>query len=64
MRRNGVKGNVYNPLWWGSYITWEPYPAVKVSMDGRNVSLFPDEMVGENSAFTHLTHAEYVSTRR
>jgi hypothetical protein len=51
MRRNGVKGNVYNPLWWGSYISWELYPAVRVSMDGRNVSLFPDEMVMENFGF-------------
>lgn len=51
MRLNGLKGNVYNPLWWGSYITWELYPSVRVSMDGRNVSLFPDDMVSENLAF-------------
>ena len=48
---NHVAGNVFNPLWWGSYITWELYPAVRVSMDGRNISLFPDRMVVENFDF-------------
>jgi hypothetical protein len=51
LRENHVEGNVYNPLWWGSYITWELYPRVQVSMDGRNISLFPDEMVVENMKF-------------
>jgi hypothetical protein len=51
LRENHLEGNVYNPLWWGSYITWELYPHVRVSMDGRNISLFPDEMVVENLKF-------------
>jgi len=51
LRDHGVRGNLYNPLWWGSYITWESYPAVRVSMDGRNVSLFSDQMVLENMKF-------------
>jgi hypothetical protein len=51
LRQNHIEGNVYNPLWWGSYVTWELYPHVRVSMDGRNISLFPDEMVVENMQF-------------
>jgi hypothetical protein len=51
MRANGLRGNVYNPLWWGSYITWGLYPNVLVAMDGRNISLFPDSMVTENMRF-------------
>jgi hypothetical protein len=51
MRQNNVRGNLYTPLWWGSYITWEMYPDVRVSMDGRNISLFPREMVEENLRF-------------
>jgi hypothetical protein len=51
MRDNGVRGNVFTPLWWGSYITWRTYPAVRVSMDGRNITLFPDRMVEENLRF-------------
>ena len=51
LRDQGARGNLYNPLWWGAYITWELYPSVRVSMDGRNVSLFSDEMVLENMKF-------------
>jgi hypothetical protein len=51
LRDHGARGNLYNPLAWGAYITWELYPAVRVSMDGRNVSLFSDEMVLENLKF-------------
>ena len=51
IRENHLTGNLYNPLWWGSYLTWELYPAVRVSMDGRNISLFTDEMVRENLEF-------------
>jgi hypothetical protein len=51
LRANGFKGNIYNPLWWGSYVSWVLYPDVLVSMDGRNISLFPDAMVTENMRF-------------
>jgi hypothetical protein len=51
LRGAGAGGRVYNPLWWGSYLTWELYPEVRVSMDGRNVTLFSGEMVGENLTF-------------
>jgi hypothetical protein len=51
LQDQGARGNLYNPLWWGAYITWELYPSVRVSMDGRNVSLFSDEMVLENLKF-------------
>jgi hypothetical protein len=51
LRTSGAGGRVYNPLWWGSYLTWELYPEVRVSMDGRNVTLFSCEMVGENLTF-------------
>jgi hypothetical protein len=51
MRESGLGGNLYLPLWWGSYLTWEMYPEVRVSMDGRNISLFPGEMVEDNLRF-------------
>jgi hypothetical protein len=51
LRANGLAGRVYNPLWWGSYLTWELYPAVLVAMDGRNVTLFPAADVNENLTF-------------
>ena len=51
MKSNRLTGNVFGPLWWGSYLTWELYPSIRVSMDGRNISLFPDRMVIENFDF-------------
>jgi hypothetical protein len=51
LRANAVTGNVYTPLWWGAYVTWHLYPAIRVSMDGRNISLYSDEMVLENLKF-------------
>jgi hypothetical protein len=51
LRDQRVAGNVYTPLWWGAYVTWELFPAVRVSMDGRNISLYPREMVLENLEF-------------
>jgi hypothetical protein len=51
LRANGLTGRMYNPLWWGSYLTWELYPNVLVSMDGRNVTLFARQDVEENLTF-------------
>jgi hypothetical protein len=51
VKQHDLSGNLFTPLWWGSYITWETYPAVRVSMDGRNISLFPDDMVLDNLRF-------------
>jgi hypothetical protein len=51
LREHGIVANVYTPLWWGSYLTWHLYPRVHVSMDGRNVTLYPDEMVEQNLKF-------------
>jgi hypothetical protein len=51
LRANGVHGRVFTPLWWGSYLTWELHPAVQVSIDGRNVTLFAGEQVEANLSF-------------
>jgi hypothetical protein len=49
---------VYVPLPWGSYVTWHLYPAVRVSMDGRNISLYPRDMVRESLEFYLLNNSE------
>jgi len=51
MRANGLRGNIYTPISWGSYLTWELYPNVLVSSDGRNDTLFTVAQVGENLIF-------------
>ena len=51
LRERRIAGNLFTPLWWGSYVTWNLYPDVRVSMDGRNISLYPDALVTENLRF-------------
>ena len=51
IKANGLKGKVYTPLWWGSYVTWKLYPNVLVSVDGRNVTLFARDTVAANFRF-------------
>jgi hypothetical protein len=53
LRANKLSGNLYPPLWWGSYFTWElyPEPGIRVAMDGRNVTLFAPDDVTANLAF-------------
>ena len=51
LRANAFAGRIYNPLWWGSYLTWELYPRILVSCDGRNDTIYPVERIGENLFF-------------
>jgi hypothetical protein len=53
LKANHVSGRLYTPLWWGSYFSWELYPDVLVSCDGRNVTLFAPQTVADNLAFYH-----------
>jgi hypothetical protein len=53
LKANDLKGRLYTPLWCGSYFTWELYPDVLVSTDGRNVTLFAPGDVTANLAFYH-----------
>jgi hypothetical protein len=66
LRAHRLQGRVHNPLWWGSYLTWELYPDVLVSMDGRNVTLFPRELVAANLSFylINLSSASSSSKRQ
>ena len=51
MRNEGLEGRLYTPLPWGSFFTWELYPRVMVSMDGRNITRFPKDLVLEHLRF-------------
>jgi len=51
LRVNALGGRLYNPLWWGSYLTWELYPRVLVSSDGRNDTVYAVARIGENFLF-------------
>ena len=45
------RGNLMTPFVVGAFITWELYPDVKVSMDGRYEVAYPHGSFAENHAF-------------
>ncbi len=47
----GAKGNAATPFGWGSYISWRLYPNIKISMDGRYETTFPESTFDLNNAF-------------
>ncbi len=51
LRRAGVHANLAVPLDWGEYVLWHLAPNIKVSLDGRFATVFPDDVVAANFAF-------------
>ncbi len=51
MRRAGVHANLVVPLDWGEYVLWFLAPDVKVSLDGRFATVFPESVVVDNFNF-------------
>jgi hypothetical protein len=47
----GAKGNAATPFAWGSYVSWRLYPNIKISMDGRYETTYPESTFELNSAF-------------
>lgn len=47
----GAQGNVAVPLDWGEYVLWFLAPDVKVSLDGRFATVFPEGVVEDNFRF-------------
>ena len=46
-----VKGNLARPFAWGSYLSWRLYPNIKISMDGRYETTYPESTFALNTAF-------------
>ena len=47
----GVSLNLAVPLDWGEYVLWFLSPQVKVSLDGRFATVFPEQVVADNFDF-------------
>jgi hypothetical protein len=47
----GAKGNAATPFAWGSYVSWRLYPNIKISMDGRYETTYPESTFELNNAF-------------
>ena len=51
MRAAGMTANLAVPLEWGEYVLYFLSPRVKVSLDGRFATLFPESVIAENFDF-------------
>jgi hypothetical protein len=50
----GARGNLATPFAWGSYLSWRLYPNIKISMDGRYETTYPEStFVLNNDFFDH-----------
>lgn len=48
---NGLRGRLAVDFGWGEYILWRFYPHLKVSMDGRFETVYPQEVVEDHLKF-------------
>jgi len=46
-----AKGNCATPFGWGSYVSWRLYPNIKISMDGRYETTYPESTFVLNNDF-------------
>jgi hypothetical protein len=47
IKQSGVSGNLMVDFNWGEYALWQLSPRVKVGMDGRRETVFPEKMYSE-----------------
>ena len=47
LRKRGLKGKLLLEFGWGEYALWEMYPQVRVALDGRYETVYPDEVCRE-----------------
>ncbi len=52
LKRHGFRGNLLTPFYAGSYVSWEMYPQVKVSLDGRYEVAYQEHVMLEHNQFS------------
>jgi len=51
LSRAQAEGNLAVPFGWGGYCSWRLYPRIKISMDGRYETTFPESTFAMNDDF-------------
>jgi hypothetical protein len=51
LKQNNFQGNLLTPFHIGAYVSWEGYPDIKVSLDGRYEVAYPEHLMVEHQAF-------------
>jgi hypothetical protein len=59
LERSGATGHLAVPFRWGSYASWRLYPRMKVSMDGRYETVYPDSTFEMNHDFFYRQGADW-----
>ena len=54
-----AEGNLATPFRWGGYCSWRLYPRIKISMDGRYETTFPESTFELNNAFYEKRGADW-----
>lgn len=52
LKQHNFHGNLLTPFYAGSYVSWEMYPRVKVSLDGRYEVAYQDQVMPEHKQFS------------
>jgi hypothetical protein len=53
LKYSRVSGNIASEFNWGEYIIWHLGPGIKVSMDGRRETVYPDNIYNANLSFQY-----------
>lgn len=49
--RSGVRANLATPFGWGEFVIWHLAPGVRVGMDGRRETVYPDSVYQDYRSF-------------
>lgn len=54
IRENNIKGNMFLPYYYGSYMAYKTYPNIKIYMDGRQEQVYDFDIFDRHMLFLHL----------
>jgi hypothetical protein len=47
LKKRGLSGKLLSEFEWGEYVLWDMFPQVRVALDGRYETVYPDEVAQE-----------------
>jgi hypothetical protein len=53
LKKSQLKGNLWTPLHWGGYALYHLYPHIRVSIDGRWATTYPEIVMKDNMLFAY-----------
>jgi hypothetical protein len=53
LKASGIQGNLVVHFDWGEYVIWQLGPGIKVSVDGRRETVYPEELFQDDKNFCY-----------